>query len=340
MKRMSSSSLPPPPHQRRLPARQRGAALLTAMIIVTVVVTLAAAMVWQQWRAVQVESAERARVQSSWILSGALDWARLILREDQNSGKPTALGNPWSTKLEEARISTFLAIDKSNTNDGPEAFLSGNITDAQSRYNLSNLLITTAAPIKGRAAPETEDESKVLERLCSTLSLDSSVSQRIVKGLREANATQPNSDTASAATPLVPRTVAQLSWLGIDKAAIEALKPYVVILPVVTQINVNTASREVLTAAIKELDMATAERLVQFRQRNAFNSVEAFKTQLPGLKIAEDKLTVRSSFFEVRSRLRLDDRVLTELSLVERQPSRQIKVLQRERVTGLDHDGK
>ena len=43
------------------PSPQRGAALLTAMIIVTLVSTLAAGMVWQQWRAVQVEVAERAR---------------------------------------------------------------------------------------------------------------------------------------------------------------------------------------------------------------------------------------------------------------------------------------
>jgi general secretion pathway protein K len=47
---------------RPLPRTQRGAALLTAMIIVTLVATLAAAMVWQQWRAVQVEVAERARL--------------------------------------------------------------------------------------------------------------------------------------------------------------------------------------------------------------------------------------------------------------------------------------
>jgi len=37
--------------------RQRGAALLTAMIIVVLIVTLASSMVWQQWRAVQVEGA-------------------------------------------------------------------------------------------------------------------------------------------------------------------------------------------------------------------------------------------------------------------------------------------
>ena len=65
--------------------RERGAALLTAMIIVTLVATLTASMVWQQWRAVQVEAAERARGQSAWILSGALDWARLILKEDARS---------------------------------------------------------------------------------------------------------------------------------------------------------------------------------------------------------------------------------------------------------------
>src|SRR5450631_895147 len=112
-------------HTGRRSRPQRGAALLTAMIIVTLVATLAASMVWQQWRAVQVESAERARTQAAWILSGALDFARLILREDQRSNRPTALTEPWATPLAESRLSTFLAVDKSNTDDGPEAFLSG-----------------------------------------------------------------------------------------------------------------------------------------------------------------------------------------------------------------------
>ena len=37
----------------------RGAALLLALTLVALVATLAAGMVWQQWRAVQVEAAER-----------------------------------------------------------------------------------------------------------------------------------------------------------------------------------------------------------------------------------------------------------------------------------------
>ena len=42
--------------------RQAGVALLTAMLTVTLVATFAAAAMWQQWRGVEVEAAERAHV--------------------------------------------------------------------------------------------------------------------------------------------------------------------------------------------------------------------------------------------------------------------------------------
>src|SRR5688572_8051457 len=103
---------------RRSRTAQRGAALLLAMMILTFVTTLAAGMVWQQWRAVEVETAERARTQSAWILVGALDWARLILREDARaSGGQDHLGEPWAVPLAEARLSTFLAADRNNNAD-------------------------------------------------------------------------------------------------------------------------------------------------------------------------------------------------------------------------------
>ncbi len=312
-----------------LPARatrQRGAALLTAMIIVTLIVTLAAAMIWQQWRAVQVETAERARVQSAWILNGALDWARLILREDARSGRPTALTEPWATPLAEARLSTFLAIDANNAEDAPDAFLSGVITDAQSHYNLANLVV------QGKVVPA---ELEVLDRLCQSVGVASEIATRIAAGLRDADAS-----STSAAAPLRPRTVAQLAWFGIDAAALEQLAPYVVLLPVRTPVNLNTAPREVLAAAIKA-DLATAERLVQMRQRSPFKTVQAVEAQLPqtllpinpgqGAPVA----SIASSFFEVRGRLRLEDRVLEQRSLVERRGLEMV-VLQREQVSRRD----
>ena len=52
---------------------QQGAAILLAMLTVVLVATLASAALWQQWRAVEVETAERTRAQSTWVLTGALD---------------------------------------------------------------------------------------------------------------------------------------------------------------------------------------------------------------------------------------------------------------------------
>lgn len=311
----------------RLPARERGAALLTAMIIVTLIVTLAASMVWQQWRAVQVETAERARVQSAWILNGALDWARLILREDARSGRPTALTEPWATPLAEARLSTFLAIDANNAEDAPDAFLSGVITDAQARYNLANLVV------QGKIVPA---ELEVFDRLCQAVGVSSEIANKIATGLRDAETVV---QTTSAA-PLRPRSADQLGWLGIDAATQEQLAPYVVLLPVRTPVNLNTAPREVLAAAIKA-DLATAERLIQMRQRSPFKTIQAVEAQLPqnlwpinpgqGAPIA----AIVSSFFEVRGRLRLEDRVLEQRSLVERRGLEMV-VLQREQVSRRD----
>ena len=129
--------------------------------------TLGRSMVWQQWRAIQVEAAERAHTQSAWVLSGALDWARLILREDGKTGGTDGLGEPWAVPLAEARLSTFLAADKDNTEDAPDAFLSGSITDANSRYNLTN--VVQGGKIIGT-------ELLVLQRLCESISLSGRVS--------------------------------------------------------------------------------------------------------------------------------------------------------------------
>ena len=298
------------PHPR---PHQRGAALLIAMIILVLIATMASAMVWQQWRAVQVEAAERARVQAAWILSGALDWARLILREDARSGGADHLGEPWATPLAEARLSTFLAADKSNTDDGPEAFLSGSITDAQSRYNLRNLVDA------GLVVPA---ELAVLQRLFESITVPFDVAARIATGMNRAlNETTAGTGTgADANPPLLPQSVSQLTWLGVDDATIRLMAPYVVLLPVRTTVNINTAPAQVLAAVIDKLDLGGAERLVDARQRSPFDVLEKAQPLLGGSIVLDARrVGVGSSFFELRGRLRLVDRVLEERSLVERQ---------------------
>jgi general secretion pathway protein K len=318
---------------------QAGAALLTAMVIVALIATLATSMIWQQWRAVQVEAAERSRTQSAWILSGALDWARLILREDARNGGTDDLGEPWAVPLAEARLSTFLATDSSNTDDAPEAFLSGAITDAQARYNLTNLVNG------GQIDPL---EMATLQRLCETIGVSDDVAATIAAGMRDASPVAPPSPGASgvpppAATtpppanpPLLPRSVSQLGWFGIDAETLRTLEPYVVILPEKTFVNVNTASREVLVAAVAGLDLATAERILQSRQRTPLKSAADLRALVPSLPATSfDHIAVGSNFFEVRGRLRLGEVVLEQRSLVQRR-GLDVVVLQRERVASRD----
>ncbi|HWP18486.1 MAG TPA: type II secretion system minor pseudopilin GspK [Burkholderiaceae bacterium] len=321
---------PPLPSARRA----RGAALLTAMIIVSLVATLAGSMLWRQWRSVQIEAAERDRTQASWILMGALDWARLILREDARTGGADHLSEPWATPLAEARLSTFLAADQSNTEDAPEAFLSGQIIDAQSRFNLRSVV---------NQGQLSEPHLRALQKLCETLNIDSSVPGVIANGLRLAlpapvvdgtgGRQGGGTPTPSTDAPLLPATAEQLRWLGLDAQTVERLAPYVVLLPQATPVNVNTAPREVLVAVLEGVDPGSAERLVQVRQRTPFTSIEGLRQHVgPTVPLDASRLDVRSEFFEVRGRLRLGTRVIEERSLVQRR-GLQVTVLRRERST-------
>jgi general secretion pathway protein K len=307
---------------------QTGAALLTAMIIVTLVASLASAMVWRQYRAVQIEAAERARAQAAWILQGSLDWARLILREDAraNQSEPVDhLGEVWAVPLAEARLSTFLAADKSDAEAGPEAFLSGGLQDAQAQYNLRNLLGGTQVPPL---------EQRVLERLCESAAVPPGTAALLITGLRGAfdPAASATATTTNAGTPLQPKNIDQLAWLGLSKDTIERLRPLLVLLPAATPVNLNTAPREVIAALFDGMDLASAERLVQARLGKPLRTVQDAKDYFPpAVTVSSERASVLSSYFWVSGRLRLDERVLEERSLVQRR-GLDMLVLDRQRV--------
>jgi len=180
--------------------QQRGAAILTAMLTVVLVATLASATLWQQWRGVEVEAAERSRTQSAWVLTGALDWARLILREDARKGGADHLGEPWAVPLAQARLSTFLAADRSDAqaaDDTQEAFLSGQITDLQSRLNVFNLV---------KEGKIHEPSRLAFARLFELLDLPAAELTAMADQLRLAQDTGAGKGAESATAPCTRRT--------------------------------------------------------------------------------------------------------------------------------------
>jgi general secretion pathway protein K len=354
------SPLTPYPARARLIKKQAGAALLTALVVVGLVATLAAGMVWQQWRAVQVESAERARVQAYWVLNGALDWARMILQEDGKSDQNKNeefdyLGEPWATPLAEARLSTFLAVDKdNNTDDAPEAFLSGQITDEQSRFNLATLYLTGEL---------NQPSVEAFRRLCELTGVPGALADTVADNLHQAMlaASEPDPSQGQSAgkgssrgkggapfrsgpspgdnAPLMPASVDQLGWLGIPPDALAKLRPYITLLPPQqlghARVNLNTAPKEVIAAMIPGLDLASAERLVKHRQEHTLKE-DADVQAVVGHGLPVGIATYASSYFSVEGRLRFGDRIVQQRFLVYRSNSHEVTPVRQERSAGVD----
>jgi general secretion pathway protein K len=328
--------------------RQAGAAILLALLIMTLVATLAAGMVWLQWRGIEVEAAERTRAQAEWLLNSSLDWGNLILKSSVRNGQTEDdLGQPWATPLAETKLSSFLSADGNHSSEGgPEAYLSGQISDAEGKYNLYNLVVPTTA--------ETGKFSEInrLKIICTAIGISPEVATTLGAGLSESFNAQQNAGTGGQPgnSVLMPVQLDDLAWYGIDPKVLKQLEPFVQLLPpgagqqglVLTTINANTAPAEVLMAALPGISRAQAQQLILARQTHPFTkptdiwlalSRNAATPWEPQEGLPRNQVDVKSYHFEIYGQLRLEQHVVRERSVVWRKdPFSPIQVLRRERL--------
>ena len=305
---------------------ERGAALLTAMLTVTLVATIASAALWQQWRQVEIETAERGRSQTAWMMTGALDWTRLILREDAISAQGNGadhLGEPWALPVQESKLSSFLSQDQRWREGDTEVFLSGQITDAQSRMNVMNLLDNGQV-----SAPALQRFGRLFERL----NLPAQELQTLARQLQAAAQAAKTPGPAGAGTHLMPQQTPQLVWLGLSPGTLAALENFITLLPEPTPVNLNTAPAEVLMASLPGLDLAAARQLVQLRERRHWATLDAARQAMGpvGAAVQAPQHSVQSRYFQVLGRMRIDNVVQEDLALVLRD-GQQVRMLWRVR---------
>ncbi len=291
---------------RRLSA-QRGAALITAMLIAAMAAVMVSGMFWSQWSAIAREQTAREQTQARWILRGAIDWARLILREDARTSTVDYIGEPWSVPLAEARLSTFLAARGQDSSTLPDAWLEGRIGDAQRRFNLRDLAPAGSVDPQALAA---------FQRLCTALQVSSSVAGEIAQGIAAATAigaaTQPN-----AALPL--QRLQDLARLGPTVAqALPRLAAEITLLPQATPVNANTADAPVL-AAVLGVDAETAQSLVAARQRAYFRNLGDISVLLKqGTTVNPVLVSVATGYFDAVARVRIGNLEYAERALIQR----------------------
>ena len=231
---------------KRRPAsryRQRGVAVIIALLLTTLAITIVASLFWQQQ--VQVRSIEnqRLQLQKQWILRGALDWASLILREDAKYSSVDTLDEPWATPLAETRLDQYVENGHADA-DAANATLSGGITDAQARYNLTNLCTN------GMINPV---EVSAFAKLLNNASIDPALAQATANLMADAQQNPPGND-ANAVVPSgpLPMNLTQVDDLlavpGFRPEMLNKIRDIVIFLPHATPVNVNTAPAEVLSA--------------------------------------------------------------------------------------------
>jgi general secretion pathway protein K len=290
--------------RRGLQRTQRGAALLIAMLVLTLVATVAAAMVWHQQRAIEVEAAERAGTQAGVMLNAIADTARFFIRT-LPPGTPFVNGTGISQELKDMRLDQLLAADRNNNADTTlEAFFSAQITDAQGRYNLRRVVADDGKPVPVELAG--------LRRLCQAVGLPAETADQLAAALGPAWSGQDDEG------PLPPGRIDQLAWLGLDANVIALLAPHVDVLPVRTAVNVNNASAPALLAAVDSLDAGSAQLIINRRPPTGWKEAAAFRALLPeNAVVDEGRVGVQTRYFNLRASVRLGDRERVEQWLLE-----------------------
>ncbi len=257
------------------PFRQRGIAIITALLVSALVAALAMALatrtsLWMN----QVQN--RQDFASAQVIAfGAIELARLTLRDDGRNNQVDHLQEAWA-----------IPIPAINAEEGK---VGGRVIELQGFYNLANLVRNgqvDAAALKG------------FERLLAALGLNPALAGRLEMRLKQEIDLRKKAGEAAVFPFADMASLGEIA--GFDLPMLERLQEFAVVLPETTSVNVNFAGPEVLMAVIPDLSSADAIRLVSERSGKYYRTLGEFTDALPdGVrgKFPADSCAVQSRYF-------------------------------------------
>lgn len=279
--------------------RQRGAAIIVALLVTALAAALAASLLVDMDDWLEHVTLSRDKAASRELAYSAIDYARVVLANDERHSAVDTLDEQWNRVLP--------PINAENNE------LQGQIVDLQGRWNLNNLLRTgvideEALAVYRRLLIGLGTPPETAKQLADALAdwIDSDDSQRA------AGAENTYYQALDQPYPTANHALDQLSNLrrvkGYTAALIERLSPYVAVLPGRQPVNVNTAPAEVLQAIQPGLGLAAARQLVQSRQAAYFRDLADFRSRLPDPNLPEGgtPLAVNSNYFLATTSARIN----------------------------------
>lgn len=287
---------------------QRGVAVVTAILVVAVAASAAAYLLSQQSATLNQTALVASRAQADAYAQAGLDWARGILAEDARRSATDTLDEGWAMPL------AGLPVER--------AIVGGAITDAQSRFNLNNVV---------KDGRRSDADVQILVRLLESLGLDAGLALAVLDWVDTDADLAGNGGAEDAHYLALPRPhraanrrMAQVEELhvvrGFDARAVAALRPFVAALPGRTSVNANTAPPEVLAAILPELSREEIRELVASRRAKPFRDRADLKARAKKAapSAIEADLDVRSDHFLVQVLVTQDDVQVAGEALVAR----------------------
>jgi general secretion pathway protein K len=265
--------------------RQRGFAIIMAMLVVALAASIAAFMAWQQ--SLWVRQAENLGnlAQADAIARAAGRWMQMMLTED--------------AKNQDTKFQTLLLSGELPAVPVEYGAASVAMIDLQGRFNLNNLV-----PGGKLSQPDVD----AFRRLLQSLDLQPDLANAVVDwidpdgettfpgGAEDADYLALNPPYRAANQPLFD--VDELVRVkGFDADAVNRLRPFVTALPAPSQVNLNSASPEVLSALLPKLSLFDAQELVAARHDRPFKDLGDAASRYPELEFSPSRFGVDSQFF-------------------------------------------
>lgn len=269
--------------------KQQGVAIITAILIMTMAAIAASGLIWQQGLWTRNVSNLGDQAQGQVLAASGINWARAVLAQDAKDNRNDHLDEHWAQPL------TGLDIEGQQ--------LSGFIEDQHSRFNLNNLVQNDQVSSADLA---------IFLRLLEQLDLPVTLADPLIDwidsdnlaragGAEDGSYLTRNPPYRCANQPLI--SIAGLSRVqGINDEILHKLAPYITALPSHTPININTASAQLLSAAL-DISAAVAQSIIAARQEQAFSDIN-LKARIPAAPdpLSPQLFSVSSQYFLVTSR--------------------------------------
>lgn len=262
--------------------RTRGAALVLAMLLTALGAAVAAQLIspLAGWLAREYRARD---TQASYTLAdAAATWSLTVLAGDARTSNIDHLGELWA-----------IALPATPVEGGT---ITGQISDLQARFNLNSLApngvrsdaqIAVAAALFARAGVPTTLVERVVDAIDRDDVTASGPSERQAYGFALRN------------TKL--ESLADLIDLGgFTESHVAALTRWFVVLPEATQVNINTASAELLAAALPNVAADRLQASLATRASKPYASVTEWLPSL-GVAIPAAAFSTYTQYFETNA---------------------------------------